>query len=370
MSSPEPINVYNGLDPTDVDRMVHDIERAFEQASMSAIVDDDGELPPDAVNFLPEIPVFDDLIGIDPEVYRQINDALRAGFRHLLFYGPPGTGKTTLAQRVAGAISERWKLVTGSSDWTSQDIIGGYTPLAEGRLKFLPGVLLENFDMPLVFDELNRCDIDKVIGPLFTVLSGQSTTLPYFTDPSDDTSPRIEILPRGLPDPPRAFAPTTQWRLIATINSMDKASLYQMSYALTRRFAWIYLDAPADPHAFVRTFVARQAETSGPAGDGPIPLSNLWAAINSVRRIGPAPIIDIIRLIRSRNPAFDFIREVNGPAEADPYLDGLYVFLLPMLDGLLHDQAERLATDLARILQIVGDYRDDRLKRRILGLAI
>lgn len=366
---PAPIEVYNGRDPGDVDRMVKTIAEAIEKASGSTAVNGDDD-EPGPTGPPPQIPEFDDLIGIDSEVYRQINDALKSEFKHLLFYGPPGTGKTTLAQRVAGAISERWKLITGSSDWTSQDIIGGYHPLSEGKLKFLPGVLLENFDKPLVFDELNRCDIDKVIGPLFTVLSGQSTTLPYLVDPSDENSARIEILPKGVANLPRSHAPSPQWKLIATINSIDKASLYQMSYALTRRFAWIYVDVPADPHAFIRTFVTRHHGVAAPAADSPVPLGDIWAAINKVRPIGPAPILDIIKLIRSRNDAFNLFAEVANPAETDPYLDGLYMFLLPMLDGIRHDEAARIAKSIAAALHIENDSRAARLTNRLTALAI
>ena len=118
--------------------------------------------------------------GVDPSVYRQINAALASGKRHIMLYGPPGTGKTTLARWIAATLTGgQWTLITGSSDWSSQDIIGGYQPVGGGSVAFIPGVLLRNFDRPLIIDELNRCDIDKVIGPLFTVLSGQQTTLPY-----------------------------------------------------------------------------------------------------------------------------------------------------------------------------------------------
>ena len=72
----------------------------------------------------------------------------------------------------------KWTLVTGSSDWSSQDIIGGYQPIGGGSVAFIPGVLLRRFDRPLIIDELNRCDIDKVIGPLFTVLSGSKPPCP------------------------------------------------------------------------------------------------------------------------------------------------------------------------------------------------
>src|SRR4051794_38175450 len=78
-----------------------------------------------------ELPPFDDLIGIDPSVYRQVEAAVNGGKQHLMFHGPPGTGKTTLARRVAGVLNGwKWVLITGSADWSSQDIIGGYQPLA------------------------------------------------------------------------------------------------------------------------------------------------------------------------------------------------------------------------------------------------
>ena len=364
---PNAIPVYNGFDDDEVNRMAQTNTDVFTEASASAIDEADAEQPVGAQP-IPQIAPVQELIGINPEVYRQINAALAAGFRHLLFYGPPGTGKTTLAQRVAGEIFERWKLITGSADFTSQDILGGYIPLEGGKLKFFPGVLLENFDKPFIFDELNRCDIDKVIGPLFTVLSGQSTTLPYLVDPSDPDSLRIEIRPKGIPDPPQAYAPTPQWKLIATINSIDKASLYQMSYALTRRFAWIYVDVPADTSDFVRQFVSRERGVTPPQ-DGSVPLGELWSAVNEVRAVGPAPIIDIIRLIEAKHTDFDFFAPITAAAQAEPYLDGFSVFILPMLDGILRDQGEKLAESLVSLLKLEGEP-EVRLKTRLLGLTI
>lgn len=235
------VSVYDLSHDNQAGQLTVDIENAWvaagpPAATVVAGVDDDAEdddvEPLDLTSI--EIPENPELLGIDPAVYRQINAVLRSGKQHVMLYGPPGTGKTSLARWIASSLpGGEWTLVTGSSDWSSQDIIGGYQPIGDGDVDFVPGILLRAFDQPFIIDELNRCDIDKVIGPLFTVLSGQQTTLPYRTDLSDKNSQPYTILPK-----PKAgaaeheFAPGPAWRLIATINSIDKASLYQMSYAL------------------------------------------------------------------------------------------------------------------------------------------
>src|SRR5262249_21184555 len=35
-----------------------------------------------------------------------------------------------------------------------------------------------------------------------------------------------------------------EWRLIGTMNSLDKASLFQLSFAFMRRFAFVHIDVP------------------------------------------------------------------------------------------------------------------------------
>ena len=179
---PRNVPVYRGLDEQDRQRLMEDVDGAYARVAAAMPVQEAAEVEEETVgptSLEPfEIPEFKELIGIDASVYRQINAALAAGKQHLMLYGPPGTGKTTLAQLVAGILHDAYAMITGSADWTSQDVIGGYQPVGEGKVRFIPGVLLQNFDRPLIIDELNRCDIDKVIGPLFTVLSEQKTTLP------------------------------------------------------------------------------------------------------------------------------------------------------------------------------------------------
>lgn len=368
------IPVYQGLDEKDRQRLVSDVSKAFsEAASMSAMeetVDEEVVGPTSSESI--EVPEFSDLIGIDPSVYRQINAALLAGKQHLMFYGPPGTGKTTLAQLVAGALHDTYTMITGSADWSSQDVIGGYQPVGRGEVSFIPGVLLQNFDRPLIIDELNRCDIDKVIGPLFTVLSEQMTTLPYRTDIGDANSKAYVILPKHKPSKaPHEFAPKPGWRIIATINSIDKAALYQMSFALTRRFGWIYVDVPKDLQSFIVAVMRKWNTIDADVEPSEmVPLTRIWQAVNQARLIGPAPILDMLKTIPQIDAGID-LTVVPSIGQASAYLDSFYMYIMPMLDGILRKQAIDITSGIQDALALPKDCDEiSLLGERLAGLAV
>jgi 5-methylcytosine-specific restriction protein B len=317
---------------------------------------------------------FDGLIGIDRSVYQQIFASLKSGKQHLMFYGPPGTGKTTLARLTAGMLSPQWKLITASADWTSQDIVGGYMPLQGGRLQFFPGVLLENFDRPLIIDEMNRCDIDKVIGPLFTVLSGQDTTLPYLIDPEDPRSQRYVIHPSPKGDcEPHEFAPSEAWRLIGTLNTVDKGALFQMSYALSRRFAWVFVDVPESKSGFMREWLRREGLLEREVEpDEIIAIAQVWEHVCAVRPLGPAPAIDMARFaIAHAASEFQFIGAVESSADprTQTLLDGFLVFFLPMLDGISSSEAGSLCDGIAQTLQL-DEPRRKRLQDATRAISV
>lgn len=371
------IPLYDLSDDSQVEALKADIIAAWDAAGplpvkAEAVLEEEAAEAVEEIDFANiEIPINPELLGIDPAVYRQINAMLRSGKQHIMLYGPPGTGKTSLARWIASSLpGGQWTLVTGSSDWSSQDIIGGYQPIGGGDVDFVPGILLRAFDQPLIIDEMNRCDIDKVIGPLFTVLSGQQTTLPYRTDLSDKNSQPYVILPRpkaGAAD--HEFAPGPAWRLLATINSIDKASLYQMSYALSRRFGWVYVDAPTDLSAFIAEYIAAtDAGTPAPPPGAACPLAEVWQAINAARVIGPAPIIDAIKAIRELAPG----ASIFGQADAlmrSAALDAIDMVLLPMLDGIVLQDARNIAEAVIAAYGLAG-AEADRVKRRMDSVAI
>lgn len=366
-----PINFYNALAEGEAARAANALQasiaavsREIQPQQVDHAVADDAEDNSEEEVVLPIIQPLNSLLGIDPAVYEQINQALSTK-RHIIFYGPPGTGKTTLAEYVATFIAADFVLVTGTSDWTSQDIVGGYQPVGDGQIEFVPGVLLENFDRPIIIDELNRVDIDKAIGPLFTVLSGQQTTLPYQRKLGKEDSKRIQILPKRngqLSD--HQYAPSTDWRIFATINTVDKASLYQMSYALSRRFAWILIDLPPNLNAFVLDYLNLIGQAAAaPEAGYTCPLSDLWNVVNGIRAMGPAPIIDIVKLCLKAKEDFDFFKSDPDEEAQRLYLNGFYLFLLPMLDGMLVAQSTKLTEDIARIFSLRGAMLAEVTKR-------
>lgn len=368
----QPITAYDATNQSSLKDMRAMLDQAFTQAATVEGDEDVEQVEQDHVR----IPEFGELLGVDPAVYRQINAALSSSKRHIMFYGPPGTGKTTLARLIAGHLADEWKLITASADWTSQDIIGGYMPLEGGKISFFPGVLLEHFDKPLVIDELNRCDIDKVIGPLFTVLSGQPTTLPYLSDPSDPHSERYRILPEPKAHPAETeFSPSASWRIIATINTVDKASLYQMSYALSRRFAWILVDTPASSLDFLSQWLTQQSLIAeGTVAPASLPLAEVWDAANAARPMGPAPVIDAARYaVSASDGEFDFSMPISGASDVRvPILvDAFLVFFLPMLDGISSQQGHQVLGHIKEALKLTDDGPQmATLKRAVLAACI
>lgn len=263
---------------------------------------------------------------LHPKILEQICGTLNSG-KHIMLTGAPGTGKTNLALDVCKvAVNHKFTngyvLTTATSDWTTFDTIGGYMPNEKSQLIFNEGKFLQAIkeDKWLIIDEINRSDIDKAFGQLFTVLSGQEVELPFKVDGKS-----VKIEPT---DEYRSYYDSTNatyyvgknWRILATMNVYDKDYLFEMSYAFMRRFTFIYIDLPVEEEYKILI----EGWCDGLDEEYVLNIHELLK-INPHREIGPAIFKDVVEYVSARKE----IGSTNHILE-----DAFLSYIMPQFEGL------------------------------------
>ena len=179
--------------------------------------------------------------------------------KNIMLFGEPGTGKTALANilltQLCGEIEQpngskipNYTIVTANAEWSNFDVIGGISPDDSGGYYFKDGYVAEAAKLCelsilkrgkphyLVIDEFNRANIDEAFGKLFTVFEYRDKQ-PLLTHKETGGAP---------------FMMPPEFRIIGTMNTQDKNTLFNIGFALMRRFAFVEIGLPEPDDEYQR----------------------------------------------------------------------------------------------------------------------
>lgn len=228
-----------------------------------------------------EVDLSDLYTSVDVEILKA---SLKLG--NILLIGPPGVGKTSLALRVVKSLTndngECYSILTANSLWFRRDLVGGES-FINGSVFWKSGLLIRAYlkasriiegNYYIIIDEINRADIDKAFGELFTIFSSNNPEewsipnslveeIESYGNRVDEYAKDFLLIYNDLKNRGRENEPLRRIRIIATMNLVDARNLFYVGDALVRRFVSFYFPYPTsteDLDKFLRNFNLREDE--------------------------------------------------------------------------------------------------------------